>query len=263
MPGRDGRLDLHVLHIERNLDDDRSGPPGGGRGIGCIQRRHDLLGIIDDPHALCDGLHHRAERALLKAELADRPRFSRQIGLDLAGDEQGRNRIVEAAGDRGDEIQRAGPGSSERDAWPVGEFRLAFDREAAGLLVRHQDQAKSVSPGDGIDQVRDHPAGEDKNIFNPGGFNKLGNDIAYLLFRAHVVAPIYLGLHSIDKSRLSSIRAVLAEEEKLQQCTKKKPPPVGRHHCSRDCRNRSTIEVWMFRNCRPRLTPCVPSASSR
>src|SRR6185436_3213369 len=114
-----------------------------------------------------EGVLHERQRGtedvgLLEAVGSD------QLGPDLAGDEDGRDRVHHRVGDRGDEVGGAGAGGGEGDADAARSLGVALGGVAAALLVAHLDVAEL-----GVDhrvvgrQVR--PAGDPKDVLDALG----------------------------------------------------------------------------------------------
>ena len=94
------------------------------RGVG------DLEGVLDERQGGAEDV------GLLEAVGAD------QVGADLAGDEDGRDRVHHRVGDRGDQVGRAGAGGGEGDADLAGGLGVALGGVAAALLVADLDVAE-------------------------------------------------------------------------------------------------------------------------
>ena len=124
-------------HIERYLDEDRTGAPVG-------QQRECVIQLGDDfPAALRTKLRLGERRA--GAELLifvvipgtkALPRF-----VNLPADEQHRNRIGERGSQRRGGVIYAGATDRQADAGPTGRAGVAVGHEGGGLLVTSQDVA--------------------------------------------------------------------------------------------------------------------------
>ena len=120
------------------------------RGVG------DLEGVLDE------GQRGAEDVGLLEAVGAD------QLGADLAGDEDGRDRVHHRVGDRGDQVGRAGPGGGEGDPDPAGGLGVALGGVAAALLVADLDVAE-VGVDERVVGRQVGPAGDPEDVLDALG----------------------------------------------------------------------------------------------
>jgi hypothetical protein len=130
-----GRLvvDVDPGEVLGDVDEHRAGTAGGGDVEGLVDVLGDLARVLHQERVLDDRQRHPGDVGLLEAVGAD------QVGADLPGDEDGRNRIHHRVGDRRDQVGRARARSRKRDADPAGGLCVALRHVAAALLVAGLD----------------------------------------------------------------------------------------------------------------------------
>ena len=86
-----------------------------------------------------------------------------QVGADLAGDEDHRNRVHHRVCDRGDEVGRARSGGAEGDAGTAGSPGITLRGMAGGLLVAGLDMAQ-VGSDQGVVRGQVCTAGDPEDV---------------------------------------------------------------------------------------------------
>ena len=199
-------VDVGAREVLRDVEQDRPGAPGRGDVEGLVHVLGDLARVGD-----LEGVLHERQRGaedvgLLEAVGAD------QLGADLAGDEDGRDRVQHRVGDRRDQVGRAGAGGGEGDPDPAGGLGVALGRVAAALLVAHLDVAEV-----GVDhrvvgrQVR--PTGDPEDVLDalgleaiPSACPRLSSDWRCYQRAAHGLRRARLRLASGDFAGFQRVR---------------------------------------------------------
>ena len=119
---------------------------------------------------LDDRQRHPGDVGLLEAVGAD------QVGADLAGDEDGRDRVHVGVGDRGDQVGGAGAGGGEGDADPARGLGVALGGVAAALLVADLDVLE-VGVVERVVERQARPAGDPEYVLDPLGLQGLAKGV--------------------------------------------------------------------------------------
>ena len=125
--------DVRAREVLRDVDQDRARAAGAGDVERLVDRRRDVARVLDHDRVLDDRHRDAGDVGLLEAVGAD------QVGADLAGDEDRRDRVHHRVGDRRDQVGGAGAARGERDADAAGRLGVALGRVARALLVAAQD----------------------------------------------------------------------------------------------------------------------------
>ena len=121
------------LDVLGDVDDHRPGPAMGGDVEGLMQDPRQIVDVADQPVVLGAGTGDPDGIALLEGIVAD------QMGGDLPGDADHRDRVHQRIGERGDEVGGARPGGNQRHAGLAGRAGVAFGGMAGALLVTNED----------------------------------------------------------------------------------------------------------------------------
>jgi hypothetical protein len=98
-----------------------------------VDRPRDLT-RVGDQEAVLDGRHRDADRVRFLEAIG-----AQQLGADLAGEEDHRDRVHHRVHDRRDQVGRAGARGREGDADLAGRLRVALGRVARAGLVPDED----------------------------------------------------------------------------------------------------------------------------
>ena len=131
--------EIGVLHVLRNIDDDRAGAAGTRNLERTAQRRFELRCVGDEEHMLRARAHDAADRRFLESVAADRR------GRHLAADDDDRNRVGHRIAHRRDRVRRTGAGRDDRHADLARSARITLRHETRTLLVRRHDQRQHVA----------------------------------------------------------------------------------------------------------------------
>ena len=188
--------DERVLDVLGHVDQDRAGPAGAG----------DVERLLDDPGDVAGVLHQVMVLGDRPADL-DHRRFLERVGADdvgrdLAGDRDDRQRVHLGVGQAGDEVQGPGAGGGHHDAGLAGDAGVALGGEDPPLLVAGQDRPDLVAVAgqrlvhrharparvgeDDLDAVPDQ--GLDQDV-GPGGRVGGGSRSASVVDGGHVENP--------------------------------------------------------------------------
>ena len=134
-----GVRDERVLDVLGHVDQDRAGAAGAGDVERLLDDPRDVAGVLDQVMVLGDRPADLDHRRLLEGVGAD------DVGRDLAGDRDDRERVHLGVGQPGDEVQGPGPGGGHHDARLAGDAGVPLGREDAPLLVPREDRADLVA----------------------------------------------------------------------------------------------------------------------
>ena len=127
-----------VLDVLGDVDQHRAGAAGRGDVEGFLDDPRDVLRVLDEVMVLGDRPADLDHRRFLERVGAD------DLGGDLPGDGDDRQRVELGVGQAGDEVQGAGAGGRHHDAGPAGDAGVALGREDAALLVAGEDRPDPV-----------------------------------------------------------------------------------------------------------------------
>ena len=144
---RENRHEALLLHVLRNVDDDRTGPPAAGDVEGFLEDARQIGGIHHEVGVLHDRQGHAIEVGLLKGALAD------ELAEHLAGDRHQRNRVHKRVGDSRDEIGGAGAAGGHAHADLALGAGVTLGGEGTALFVARQNRANLVGAGERLVQL--------------------------------------------------------------------------------------------------------------
>ena len=121
------------LHVLGDIDDDRTGAPGGRDVERLVQHAGEIVHVLHQPVVLGAGARDADRVAFLEGVGAD------ERGRHLPGDAHEGNRIHQRVLQGRDHVGGAGAGGDEHDARLVRRAGVAFRGVARALLVPHQD----------------------------------------------------------------------------------------------------------------------------
>ena len=124
------------LDVDRDIDEHRTRPAGGGDVEGLLEDAGEVARILDQIAAFCEGLARAGDVRLLE-DVAPQ-----QVASHLAGDGHQRNGIHIGGGESRDEVGRPGTRSGHADAHPAGSAGVAARGVAGVLFFPHQDVAQ-------------------------------------------------------------------------------------------------------------------------
>ncbi len=127
-------LAFPVLHVFRNIDDNRTGPAGACELKRAADRFFKLFRVCHEEHVLGDGAHDRGDRRLLERVRADRG--TRHLS---AYDDHG-HRVRHAVAYRRDGIGRARAGRHHDDADLAAGACVPRGHETGALFVGRYDE---------------------------------------------------------------------------------------------------------------------------
>ena len=165
------RVDGMRLHVQRNVDPDRPGPPGDRQVRGLFEMVADALGIRDRDGILGDRSNDGDDVDLLHAHLPDAQRCAVGVvdpvgTLHLPGDEEARGRIEPRASHPGDRVGPAGAGRHQRDAQMIRRLGVVFGGDGTGLFVQIAHELDVHATRQRIVQVHGAAAGHQEHVLD-------------------------------------------------------------------------------------------------
>jgi len=131
---RSVRLPCGEFDVHRKVDQDRAGPTGRGDVESLVDRASQVLDVLDDVVVFRDGTGDPDHGGFLEGVAAD------QVGSDLPGDGNQRDRIHHRGGQTRNEIARAGSAGGDNNARPAAGTGVGVGHVAAALLVTGYDE---------------------------------------------------------------------------------------------------------------------------
>ena len=154
---------LRLLHVNRQVDQNRSRSPGGRDKESLLHNARDILRPVHDITVFHKRLHRSRDIRLLETV---RPH---QFPLHLACNADHRNRIRVSCGNPGHQIRRAGAGSGDRHGGLSRNPCISARLMSSILFLAHQHNPDLTV----IQRVKyraDHRARIAENIFDPFTF---------------------------------------------------------------------------------------------
>ena len=127
--------DVGAAQVLRDVDDDRSRPPGARDVERLVDRARELERVLDH-EAVLDDRHRDPDRVRLLEAVGPE-----QLGPHLPGEEHDRHRVHHRVADRRDQVRRARAARAERHADLAGRLRVALGGVTAAGLVADEDVA--------------------------------------------------------------------------------------------------------------------------
>ena len=125
-------LQLLVLNVDGDIDEHRSGPPGGGDVKGLLHDAGDVIGVFHQVAVLGEGGHRTGDVHLLE----DIP--AQQIAGHLPGNGHHGDGVHIGGGDAGDQIGRPRAGGDHTHPYLAGDAGIARGHVPGVLLGAHQ-----------------------------------------------------------------------------------------------------------------------------
>ena len=147
-----------ALHIHRNVDEHRAGPPRYRDHKGLVEHRRNFALVFHAKNALRYRLGHRDNVGLLEAKLAHHTVALLLVAVHLPGDKDGRRGIEVGAGYARKQVGRARAAGRHRDGGHLGKPAAAFGRKGRALLMPHADDGRRATQVDRVEHVGDHAA---------------------------------------------------------------------------------------------------------
>ena len=153
-------VDVGADQVLRDVDEHRSRAAGRGDVESLVDVVGDLPRVRHQQRVLDDGQRDADDVRLLEAVRAD------QVGADLAGDEDGGDRVHHRVGDRRDEVRRARARGGDCDAHASRGLRVALRHVAGALLVTGLD-VRELRVVDRVVEGQVGAAGDAEDVFDP------------------------------------------------------------------------------------------------
>ena len=140
--------------VDRDVDDHRAGPAGGGDVEGLVDDPRQLGRVLDQVAVLDDRQRDAGDVGLLEGVGAD------EVAAHLPGDGDQRRRVQVGVGDAGDQVGGAGAAGGHADADLAGGAGVAVGGVRRALLVAHEDVAQLLGVVEGVVERDGDAAGE-------------------------------------------------------------------------------------------------------